>query len=158
MPSPTQSIRRSRLTSEPDLGAAHSPAGVVIPAKQWCDAVLETPVMNRLGGPFKLTHESCIFRGISDSCLVAMEEGQGVTAEGRICMRQHDPKFMHFICDLAFRLRCRLYVRETRATILPHPLILEAQLIQVRSSSKAPLSLQPGRTFAELRRRASKPD
>lgn len=110
----------------------------MIPAEQWCDAVFEAPLMNRLGDAFKLTDESCIFRRITDSCLVAMEEWQGVTVEGRICMLQHDPKFMHLNCDLAHRLRCRLYVRETGTTILPHPLILEAQLIQVRASIRVP--------------------
>lgn len=158
MPSPTQSIRRSRLTSEPDLAAAHSPAEAVISADEWCDAVLEAPLMNRLGGPFKLTDESCIFRRITDSCLVAMEAGQGVTVEGRICMLQHDPIFMHLTCDLALRLRCRLCVRETGTTFLPQPLILEAQLIQVRASIRAPLGLDPGPTFAELRRQAYQPN
>jgi hypothetical protein len=69
-------------------------------------------------------------------------------------MLQHDPIFMHLNCDLALRLRCRLYVLETGTTILPHPLILEAQLIQVRASIRAPLGLDPGPTFAELRRQA----
>lgn len=134
-----------------------SPAEAVIPAEQWCDAVFETPLMGRLGGPFKLTDESCVFGRITDSCLVTMAEGHGLTVEVRICMLQGDPLFMHLICDLALRLRCRLYMRETGATILPHPLILEAQLIQVRASIKAPLGLHPGPTFAELRRQASQP-
>jgi hypothetical protein len=76
VPAPTQSIRQSRLTSEPDLSAAHSPAEAVIPAQQWCDAVFETLLMNRLGVPFKLKDESCIFGRITDGCLVAMEEGK----------------------------------------------------------------------------------
>jgi hypothetical protein len=82
-------------------------------AEQWCDAVFETPSVNRLGGPIKLTDESCTFGRITDSCLVTMEEGQGQTVEGRMCILQGDPLFMHSICDLALRLRCRLYVRET---------------------------------------------
>ena len=51
------------------------PAEAVIPAEQWCDVVFETPLMNRLGGPFKLTDKSCIFRRITDSCLMTIEEG-----------------------------------------------------------------------------------
>ena len=135
-----------------------SPAEAVIPAEQWSDAVFETPLMNRLGGPFNLTEKSYIFGRITDSCLVTMDEGRGLTVEGRMCLLQGDPLFMHLICDLALRLRCRLYVRETGDTILPHPLILEAQLIEVRASIKAPLGLHPGPTFAELRRQASQPN
>ena len=134
------------------------PGDVLIPSQRWSDAVVETPLMGRLGGPFRVASGECIFGPVAGSCLVTMGDGDAWTVEGRICLLQDDPLFMRLICDLALRLRCRLYVRETGATILPHPLILEAQLIQVRASIKAPLGLHPGPTFAELRRRASQPD
>ena len=134
------------------------PGDALIPSQRWSDAVIETPLMGRLGGPFKVASGECIFGRIADSCLVTMGEGDALTVEARICLLQDDPLFMRLICDLALRLRCRLYVRETRTPILPHPLALEQQLIEVRALVKAPLGLHPGPTFAELRRQASQPN
>ena len=134
------------------------PGDALIPSHRWSDAVFETPLMGRLGGPFKVASGGCVFGRIADSCLVTTVDGDAFTVEARICLLQDDPLFMRLICDLALRLRCRLYVRETRTPILPHPWILEAQLIQVRASIEAPLGLDPGPTFAELRRQASQPN
>ena len=134
------------------------PGDALIPSQQWSDAVFETPLMARLGGPFKVASGGCVFGRIADSCLVTTVDGDAFTVEARICLLQDDPLFMRLICDLALGLRCRLYVRETRTPILPHPWILEAQLIQVRASIGAPLGLDPAPTFPELRRHASQPN
>lgn len=131
------------------------PGDARIPSNRWSDAVFETPLMGRIGGPFKVARGQCIFGRIADNCLVTMGEGDVLTVEARICLLQDDPLFRRLICDLALRLSCRLYVREIRAPILPHPLALEHQLNEVWASIRTPLGLDPGPTFAELRRQAS---
>ena len=132
------------------------PGESVIPAAQWWDGVSQTPLMQRLGGPFRISETANVFGCNAHSCIVTSDLGQGLAVEARICLLQDDALFLRLICDLALRLRCRIHSREAATTILPHPMVLEAVLIQIRASISTPLGRHPGPAFADLRRQAAR--